>query len=209
MPKTKPMDIISYVTIRGTNKVVRVGDCVLMRSVDGSNRLRVAQVEWIDQDDDYNMNVHLIWYCKPEESYGGRRQFHGARELFLTDQYSAQSADTIHGKCNVHSFENYNELRNINAWDYYSRFHYSVSTGVFTPDQIRIVSASCLKTRMNSCCNVKCARIGSIPCAWACQLDMQGDWKIMCVQNVHLMRRNETRATFPESSASDPASAAV
>ncbi|KAE9590599.1 putative chromatin regulator PHD family [Lupinus albus] len=138
MPKTKPMDIISYVTIRGTNKVVRVGDCVLMRSVDGSNRLRVAQVEWIDQDDDYNMNVHLIWYCKPEESYGGRRQFHGARELFLTDQYSAQSADTIHGKCNVHSFENYNELRNINAWDYYSRFHYSVSTGVFTPDQIRV-----------------------------------------------------------------------
>ncbi|OIV92444.1 hypothetical protein TanjilG_02207 [Lupinus angustifolius] len=138
MAITTPMDIVSYITIRGTNKVVRVGDCVLIRPSDGSDRARVARVELIGRDDNNNVNVHVMWYYRPEESFAGRRQFHGARELFLSDQYSVQSVDNIQGKCNVHSLKNYTELRNVNAWDYFSRFCYNVSTGTYTPDQVAV-----------------------------------------------------------------------
>ena len=48
-----------------------------------------------------------------EESIGGRRQFHGAKELFLSDHYDVQSAHTIEGKCIVHSFKNYTKLENV------------------------------------------------------------------------------------------------
>ncbi|KAJ1423130.1 Zinc finger, FYVE/PHD-type [Sesbania bispinosa] len=36
----------------------------------------------IEQDSRNNVKVRVRWYYRPEESIGGRRQFHGAKELF-------------------------------------------------------------------------------------------------------------------------------
>ncbi|KAL6013553.1 hypothetical protein ACLOJK_004051 [Asimina triloba] len=139
MAKTKPgrRDLDSY-TIKGTNKVVRAGDCVLMRPADTDKPPYVARVEKIEADIRNNVKVRVRWYYRPEESMGGRRQFHGAKELFLSDHYDIQSAHTIEGKCTVHSFKNYTKLENVGAEDYFCRFEYKAATGGFTPDRVAV-----------------------------------------------------------------------
>ncbi|PNY13463.1 bah and coiled-coil domain-containing protein 1-like [Trifolium pratense] len=51
MAKTRPgkKDIDSYI-IKGTNKIVKAGDCILMRPSDTSKPPYVARVEKIEQD---------------------------------------------------------------------------------------------------------------------------------------------------------------
>ncbi|BBH00703.1 PHD finger family protein / bromo-adjacent homology domain-containing protein [Prunus dulcis] len=139
MAKTRPgkRDADSY-TIRGTNKVVRAGDCVLMRPSDTGKPPYVARIEKIEADNRGNTKVRVRWYYRPEESIGGRRQFHGAKELFLSDHYDVQSAHTIEGKCTVHSFKSYTKLENVGAEDYYCRFEYKAATGAFTPDRVAV-----------------------------------------------------------------------
>ncbi|URE25478.1 BAH [Musa troglodytarum] len=139
MAKTKPgkKDLDSY-SIKGTNKVVRVGDCVLMRPAESEKPPYVARVEKIEADHRNNVRVRVRWYYRPEESIGGRRQFHGAKELFLSDHYDVQSAHTIEGKCTVHSFKNYTKLENVGAEDYFCRFEYKAATGGFTPDRVAV-----------------------------------------------------------------------
>ncbi|KAI3702580.1 hypothetical protein L6452_28324 [Arctium lappa] len=139
MAKTKPgkKDLDSY-TIKGTNKVVRPGDCVLMRPSDSDKPPYVARVEKLEADHRNNVKVRVRWYYRPEESIGGRRQFHGVKELFLSDHYDMQSAHTIEGKCIVHSFKNYTKLDNVGTEDYFCRFEYKAATGGFTPDRVAV-----------------------------------------------------------------------
>lgn len=124
--------------IKGTNKIVRVGDCVLMRPAENDKAPYVARVEKIEADKLNNINVHVRWYYRPEESLGGRRQFHGSKELFLSDHYDVQSAHTIEGKCIVHSFKNYTKLENVGPEDYYCRFEYKSTSGAFVPDRVAV-----------------------------------------------------------------------
>ncbi|WZY69185.1 hypothetical protein YC2023_001425 [Brassica napus] len=135
--KTGRKELDSY-TIKGTNKVVRAGECVLMRPSDAGKPPYVARVEKIEADARNNVKVHCRWYYRPEESLGGRRQFHGAKELFLSDHFDVQSGHTIEGKCIVHTFKNYTRLENVGAEDYYCRFEYKAATGAFTPDRVAV-----------------------------------------------------------------------
>ncbi|XP_021969934.1 chromatin remodeling protein EBS isoform X1 [Helianthus annuus] len=139
MAKTRPgkRDLESY-TIRGTNKVVRVGDSVLMRSAENEKNPYVARVESIEADVKGNVKVRARWYYRPEESIGGRRQFHGIKELFLSDHYDVQSAHTIEDKCIVHTFKNYTKLDGVGPEDYFCRFEYKAATGGFTPDRVAV-----------------------------------------------------------------------
>ena len=115
-----------------------VGDCVLMRPADVGTPPYVARVEKIEADNRNNVKVKVRWYYRPEESMGGRRQFHGAKELFLSDHQDVQSANTIEGKCTVHSFKNYTKLENVGTDDYFCRFEYKAATGAFTPDRVAV-----------------------------------------------------------------------
>eukprot|EP00249_Psilotum_nudum_P018003 c26594_g1_i3 orf=466-1116(+) len=139
MAKLKPpKKVLDSFTVKGTHKVVRVGDCVLMRPQDTDKPPYVARVEKIEVDVRNNVKVRVRWYYRPEESLGGRRQFHGAKELFLSDHYDIQSADTVEGKCTVHTFKNYTKLESVGSDDYFCRFEYKAATGGFTPDRVAV-----------------------------------------------------------------------
>nr|XP_040253980.1 chromatin remodeling protein SHL isoform X2 [Aegilops tauschii subsp. strangulata]XP_040253981.1 chromatin remodeling protein SHL isoform X2 [Aegilops tauschii subsp. strangulata] len=118
----------------------QAGDCVLMRSADTSKPPYVAKVESIEAAGSRgtNVRVRVRWYYRPEESIGGRRPFHGSKEVFLSDHYDVQSADTIEGKCNVHSFRSYTKLDSVNAEDFFCRFDYKSASGSFVPDRIAV-----------------------------------------------------------------------
>lgn len=109
-----------------------------MRPSDTGKPPYVARIEKIEADNRGNAKVRVRWYYRPEESIGGRRQFHGAKELFLSDHYDVQSAHTIEGKCTVYSFKSYTKLENVGAEDYYCRFEYKAATGAFTPDRVAV-----------------------------------------------------------------------
>ncbi|CAL0310177.1 unnamed protein product [Lupinus luteus] len=94
-------DINSY-TLKGTKNIIR----------DPTKPQYVACVEKFEKDSSNKVNVHVRWYIRPEEAIGGRRDFHGANELFLSDHYDVVSAGAIKGKCVVHPFDNYTKLEN-------------------------------------------------------------------------------------------------
>ncbi|XP_057473836.1 chromatin remodeling protein EBS-like isoform X3 [Actinidia eriantha] len=121
-----------------TDAVTIAGDCVLMRPSDSDKPPYVARIEKLEADHRNNVKVRVRWYYRPEESIGGRRQFHGAKELFLSDHFDVQSAHTIEGKCIVHTFKNYTKLENVGAEDYFCRFEYKAATGGFTPDRVAV-----------------------------------------------------------------------
>ncbi|KAL3722567.1 hypothetical protein ACJRO7_034869 [Eucalyptus globulus] len=116
-----------------------VGDCVLMRPSDPAKPSYVARIDRIESDGrGTNVKVHVRWYYRPEESIGGRRQFHGSKEVFLSDHYDIQSADTIEGKCTVHTFKSYTKLDAVGNEDFFCRFEYNSSTGAFNPDRVAV-----------------------------------------------------------------------
>jgi hypothetical protein len=55
----------------------------------------VAHVQRFEGDTWGNVKARVIWYYGPEETIGGRKPFHGRKELFLSDDVDSQSADTI------------------------------------------------------------------------------------------------------------------
>ena len=85
--------ILEFVELKHVGVVVE-GDCVLMRPFDSNKTPYVAKVENIEADHRNNVKVWVRWYYRPEESIRGRRQFHGAKELFLSDHFDVQSANT-------------------------------------------------------------------------------------------------------------------
>ena len=60
---------------------------------------------------------------------GGRKAFHGDKELFASDHLDWVAADSIDGKCTVHSLKGYQRLDEIRANDYFSRFMYKAGAG--------------------------------------------------------------------------------
>ncbi|KAJ0982377.1 hypothetical protein J5N97_010632 [Dioscorea zingiberensis] len=136
-PRPPKRTLDSY-TIKGTSKSIKPGDCVLMRAPDARRQPYVAKVEGIEEAGRRRVRVRVRWYYRPEESIGGRRRFHGAKEVFLSDHYDVQSADTIEGKCVVHSFKDYTKLDAVGSEDFFCRFEYKSKTGTFIPDRIAV-----------------------------------------------------------------------
>lgn len=110
-----------------------------MRPAEGDNILPyVARVDKIEADASDNVMVHIRWYYRPEETRGGRREFHGAKEIFLSDHFDVQSANTIEEKCIVHSFKKYTKRDSVAAEDYYCRFEFKPLTNAFIPDRVPV-----------------------------------------------------------------------
>eukprot|EP00850_Spirogloea_muscicola_P023042 SM000324S12599 [mRNA] locus=s324:81984:86931:- [translate_table: standard] len=124
--------------LKGTTKDVRVGSCVLMRPPDKGLLPYVAKVDAIEQDERKNVAVSVRWYYRPEESAGGRRQFHGAQELFLSDHHDVCTGDSIESLCTVHTFRNYTKLKSVGPTDFFCRFEYKASSGTFSPNRVAV-----------------------------------------------------------------------
>ncbi|EFN52290.1 hypothetical protein CHLNCDRAFT_12805, partial [Chlorella variabilis] len=85
-------------------------------------------------------DVRVRWYYRPDDPGipGGRRPFHGERELYFSDHADIIHSATILGRCLVHSLDGYRELSIIRPQDYFSRFSFSVATKAFNPEQVTV-----------------------------------------------------------------------
>ncbi len=118
--------------------LVAAGDTVILRPPDPSTPNYVARIELIEVDSAEKVTLKVRWYYRPEESAGGRRQFHGSKELFLSDHYDFCSPDAIENKCTVHTFKEYTRLDDVRAEDYFCRFDYFATAGTFSPDRVAV-----------------------------------------------------------------------
>lgn len=109
-----------------------------MRPSENNSPPYVARALKIEADSSNNIRVRVRWYYRPEESVVGRLEWHGDKELFLSDHYDSQSAHTIEGKCTVHSLEKYTELKVVMTEDYYCRFEYRAASGVLLPNVVAV-----------------------------------------------------------------------
>lgn len=98
----------------------------------------VARVETFEADAEGNVNATVRWFYRPEDTIGVRRQFHGKKELFLTDHFDTQNADTILDKCTIHTYKTYTFLDAVRPNDYFCRFEYQHTTGLFMPDVVMV-----------------------------------------------------------------------
>jgi hypothetical protein len=129
--------LVSY-RIPNTQRVIKPGDTVILRPPDPSTPNYVARIELIEVDSAEKVTLKVRWYYRPEESAGGRRQFHGSKELFLSDHYDFCSPDAIENKCTVHTFKEYTRLDDVRAEDYFCRFDYFATAGTFSPDRVAV-----------------------------------------------------------------------
>eukprot|EP00475_Leptophrys_vorax_P025791 TRINITY_DN36060_c1_g1_i2.p1 TRINITY_DN36060_c1_g1~~TRINITY_DN36060_c1_g1_i2.p1 ORF type:complete len:203 (-),score=6.84 TRINITY_DN36060_c1_g1_i2:340-948(-) len=118
-------------------RTLKVGDTVMLRPPAEDTPPYVARIEGIEVEKS-DVKVRLRWFYRPEESLGGRRNFHGSKELFLSDHMDVCSMDAVEGVCRVHSFKNYVKLGAVEPDDYFYRFEYKAATGTFKPDHVAV-----------------------------------------------------------------------
>ena len=73
--------------------------------------------------------VELVidWYYRPEDVPGGRKVFHGRRELLQSDHADRVPASTVDGWVTVHTLDAYRALPTVEPSDYFWRFRYLAS----------------------------------------------------------------------------------
>lgn len=118
-------------------KVYTVGDTVLVRGTD-SYLPYIGKIKEIALGSSKNEKCLMAWFYRPEEAEGGRKQFHGERELFRSDHVDWVNANTITDACQVHSLKTYQTLKEVESNDFFTRFTYQPATKEFKPDRVPV-----------------------------------------------------------------------
>lgn len=119
------------------NKVHKVNDTVLVRGSD-SPLPYIGKIKEITMGNNRMEKCQLAWFYRPEEAEGGRKQFHGEKELFRSEHVDWVAANTITDSCRVHSLKAYQLLKEVNLNDFYTRFTYQPATKEFKPDRVPV-----------------------------------------------------------------------
>ncbi|GBF96099.1 hypothetical protein Rsub_08975 [Raphidocelis subcapitata] len=127
-------------TTTATNGEVNVGDCIL---VNPDTPEGLPYIAWVKEilagvGDDGEDALSVVWYYRPEEAVGGRKPFHGKKELFLSDHFDTCSVATVIGRCRVLTVREYQALTKVGEHDYFSRFTYRPAPREFVPDRVPV-----------------------------------------------------------------------
>lgn len=116
----------------------RVGDTVTLRPPSADASPFIGRIDDIKKGKSDQIRVHVCWYYRPEEARGGRKGFHGSKELFDSDHKDWVTPDAVNGKCRVHTLAEYQQLDDVQEFDFFTRFVYLASRGEFKPDRVPV-----------------------------------------------------------------------
>ena len=85
-----------------------------------------------------NESVKVTWFYRPEEALGGRKAFHGARELFRSDHSDTVGVASILGLATVHSLRAFLALPRPLETDFWCRFTYAAAKQTFEPKRVPV-----------------------------------------------------------------------
>lgn len=136
MPPKKQLTEVAHL-----NAIFRIGDaCTINPPGEGPVPPYIGKILEIKPQgpgkDDVALKV--CWYYRPEEALGGRKAFHGEKELFESDHVDEIHLRTILKKCFVHGLRKYESLAEIKDEDFFSRFKYKPGQKEFLPDKVPV-----------------------------------------------------------------------
>ncbi|KAK9841640.1 hypothetical protein WJX74_009224 [Apatococcus lobatus] len=134
-PKSKTAKLTSF-TLGSTT--YKVNDDILVRGEAKGALSYVAKIMEIQQQSRGENKVRVTWFYRPEEATGGRKKFHGEKEVFKSDHADWIPISTIENKCHVHSLKNYQALKQVHENDFFFRFIYKPLTHEFRPDRVPV-----------------------------------------------------------------------
>eukprot|EP01023_Acetabularia_acetabulum_P004835 TRINITY_DN12038_c0_g1_i1.p1 TRINITY_DN12038_c0_g1~~TRINITY_DN12038_c0_g1_i1.p1 ORF type:complete len:357 (+),score=62.94 TRINITY_DN12038_c0_g1_i1:388-1458(+) len=117
-------------------ETLQKGDSVMVQAYNDIQPY-IGQVQQITKQKDGHY-LEVSWFYRPEEAIGGRRPFHGEKELFKSTHLQQISLDTVLGKCQVLSLEAYEGLSEVDDTVFFSRFTYHPVDHRFYPDQVYV-----------------------------------------------------------------------
>ncbi len=83
--------------------------------------------------------VKVTWFYRPEEAVGGRKAFHGARELFRSDHTDVVGVASILGRCRVHGLRDFLALGSKpEEREFFARFVYHAAKQTFEPRKVPV-----------------------------------------------------------------------
>mmetsp|Transcript_2783 Transcript_2783/g.6962 ORF Transcript_2783/g.6962 Transcript_2783/m.6962 type:complete len:193 (-) Transcript_2783:51-629(-) len=132
MSKKKSTSTTALKSVTVDGHTFHCGDCVLIHPT------YIGRIRAIDKHPTEGKRVRVAWFYRPEECVGGRKVFHGERELFTSDHLDWCDVSTIDGACSVHSLRAYQDLTELTDEDFYSRFTYKPATNEFKPDRVPV-----------------------------------------------------------------------
>lgn len=80
----------------------------------------------------------VLWFYKPEDAKGGRKAFHGAKELYSSNHEDDINPWCIKGHVQVHKLEQFVKLPRRGEDDYFTRFQYDFHTHEFEPEEVEV-----------------------------------------------------------------------
>ena len=113
-----------------------VGSFIFLKPPDDNARPYIGAVEAFTKGEAGEPCVRVMWVYRPEDVVGGRRAFHGAKELFLSDHRDVVSVATVLGRCQVHSLRAFLALPRAVETDFFSRFSYAAGKKTFEPKRV-------------------------------------------------------------------------
>jgi hypothetical protein len=84
------------------------------------------------------LEIKADWYYRPEDVVGGRRPFHGAREVFPSDHSDWQPAESVEGHIRVLPLEAHLALPAHSPDDFFTRFSYESVRQRFRPARVPV-----------------------------------------------------------------------
>eukprot|EP00743_Colponemidia_sp_Colp-15_P007800 GILK01008446.1.p1 GENE.GILK01008446.1~~GILK01008446.1.p1 ORF type:complete len:213 (+),score=18.92 GILK01008446.1:71-709(+) len=109
-----------------------VNHYIYVRSVEKNKPNYIGRIIDIEEEQDTVM-LTLAWCYRPEEIKGGRRDFHGDREVFPSNHMDKCTVDCVDGRCHVLAMKDYLKLSTIPADLYYHRAFYDWKKHTFAP----------------------------------------------------------------------------
>ena len=82
----------------------RVGDTITLRPPTVNENPFIGRIHEVRKTGK-SLRLYVSWFYRPEEARGGRKGFHGEKELFQSDHFDWVTPSAVNGKCNVHSLK--------------------------------------------------------------------------------------------------------
>ena len=115
----------------------RVGDTITLRPPTVNENPFIARIHEVRKTGK-SLRLYVSWFYRPEEARGGRKGFHGEKELFQSDHFDWVTPSAVNGKCNVHSLREYQSLDQVKEFDFFARFSYLAARSEFKPDRVPV-----------------------------------------------------------------------
>jgi hypothetical protein len=119
-------------------RVYNVGDTVLLRKLDLNSPPYIARLLAVFPE---RQQVTVNWIYRPEDTAPGRKAFHGAREVMLSDHSDTVDTESIVGPCSVlplQAFLSLDQGPQLPGQVFFTRFTYSAGKQTFQPRTVPV-----------------------------------------------------------------------